>query len=165
MPGLRRQLAPSSIKREKLPPRGATPPLSAAGAQPSPKPRKAVASRVAHKKGIIATMHGKKKNTTSRTYRYRPGTVALREIRKLQTSTRNLISGAPFRRLVRQITTDNFKDGIRFQSTALEAMQDATEAFLVHVLADANLCALHAGRVTVMPKDLQLARRLRGDRE
>mmetsp|Transcript_4675 Transcript_4675/g.8077 ORF Transcript_4675/g.8077 Transcript_4675/m.8077 type:complete len:145 (-) Transcript_4675:557-991(-) len=93
--------------------------------------------------------------------RFRPGTVALREIRKYQKSTALLIRKLPFARLVKQIT-ENFATDKRWQGIALEALQQATEAYLVHLFEDANLCAIHAKRVTIMPKDIQLARRIRG---
>jgi histone H3 len=96
-------------------------------------------------------------------HRYRPGTVALREIRKYQKSTDLLIRKLPFQRLVREIAQD-FKNDLRFQSTAILALQEAAEAFLVSLFEDTNLCAIHAKRVTIMPKDIQLARRIRGDR-
>lgn len=95
--------------------------------------------------------------------RYRPGTVALREIRKYQKSTGMLIRRLPFQRLVREIA-QAFKDDVRFQSTAILALQEASEAYLVGLFEDCNLCAIHANRVTIQPKDLQLARRIRGDR-
>ena len=95
--------------------------------------------------------------------RYRPGTVALRQIRKYQTSSELLIRKLPFQRLVREIA-QQIKDDIRFQSTAIQALQEATEAYLVSLFEDTNLCALHAKRVTIMPRDLQLARRLRQER-
>lgn len=95
-------------------------------------------------------------------HRYRPGTVALREIRKYQKSTELLIRKLPFQRLVREIAAD-FKTDLRFQSSAVLAIQEAAECFLVHLFEDANLAAIHAKRVTIMPKDLQLARRIRGD--
>ncbi|EJD53624.1 histone-fold-containing protein [Auricularia subglabra TFB-10046 SS5] len=101
--------------------------------------------------------------------RYRPGTVALREIRKYQKSTDLLMAKLPFARVVREISEDmitSYGDystgGLRWQSSALLALQEATEAFLVHLFEDANLCAIHAKRVTIMQRDLQLARRLRG---
>ncbi|TBU32798.1 histone-fold-containing protein [Dichomitus squalens] len=101
--------------------------------------------------------------------RFRPGTVALREIRKYQKSTDLLIRKLPFSRVVREIALDMITDtveygdnGLRWQSSAILALQEATEAFLVHMFEDANLCAIHAKRVTVMQRDIQLARRLRG---
>ena len=94
--------------------------------------------------------------------RYRPGTVALRQIRKYQRSTDLLIAKLPFRRLVREIAT-NIDNQKRFQATALQAIQEAAEAFLVGLLEEANLCAIHAKRVTLMSKDIQLARKIRGD--
>ncbi len=74
-----------------------------------------------------------------------------------------MIRKAPFQRLVREVAQD-FKIDLRFQSTAVLALQEAAEAYLVGVFEDANLCAIHAKRVTIMPKDMQLARRLRGER-
>jgi histone H3 len=96
-------------------------------------------------------------------HRYRPGTVALREIRKYQKSTELLIRKLPFQRLVREIAQD-FKTDLRFQSSAILALQEASEAYLVGLFEDTNLCAIHAKRVTIMPKDVQLARRIRGER-
>ena len=95
--------------------------------------------------------------------RYRPGTLALREIRKYQRSTDLLIRKLPFQRLVREIAQD-LKSDLRFQSTAILALQEASESYLVGLFEDTNLCAIHAKRVTIMPKDMQLARRIRGER-
>ena len=95
--------------------------------------------------------------------RFRPGTVALREIRKYQRNTELLIRKLPFQRLVREVAQD-FKTDLRFQSHAVLALQEAAEAYLVHLFEDSNLCAIHAKRVTILPKDIQLARRLRGER-
>jgi histone H3/H4 len=89
--------------------------------------------------------------------------VALREIRKYQRSHDLLIKKLPFQRLVRDIAM-NFKAELRFQSQAVFALQEAAEAFLVALFEDTNLCAIHAKRVTIMPKDMLLARRIRGDR-
>ena len=96
-------------------------------------------------------------------HRYRPGTVALREIRRYQKSTDLLIRKLPFQRLVREIAQD-FKSDLRFQGSAVLALQEAAEAYLVGLFEDTNLCAIHAKRVTIMPKDIQLARRIRGER-
>ncbi|KAH7693410.1 histone H3 [Aphelenchoides avenae] len=103
-----------------------------------------------------------------KTHRYRPGTVALREIRRYQKSTELVIRKLPFQRLVREIS-----DGIaskrkvepwRYQSNALLALQTAAEEYLLGVFEDANMCAIHAKRVTIMPKDIQLAGRIRGEK-
>ena len=104
-----------------------------------------------------------------RPHRYRPGTVALREIRRYQKSTDLLIHKAPFQRLVKQIHQEMFRNhpdkaSMRYQSTAVLALQEASEAYLVGLFEDTNLCAIHAKRVTIMPKDIQLARRIRGER-
>ena len=93
-------------------------------------------------------------------HRYRPGTVALREIRRYQKSTDLLLRKLPFQRLAREIT-QNVRGDLRFQATALAASQEASEAFLVGLMEDTNLCAIHARRVTIMPKDLQLSQRIR----
>ena len=95
--------------------------------------------------------------------RFRPGTVALREIRKYQRTTDLLIRRLPFQRLVREIAQD-FKTEVRFQASAILAIQEAAEAYLVNLFEDTNLCAIHAKRVTIMPRDMQLARRIRGER-
>jgi len=97
-------------------------------------------------------------------HRYRPGTVALREIRHYQKSTELVIRKQPFQRLVREVTRDTMKKDYRFQSHAIMALHEASEAYLVSLFEDTNLCAIHAKRVTIMPKDMQLARRIRGDR-
>ena len=96
-------------------------------------------------------------------HRFKPGTIALREIRKYQKSTELLIRKLPFQRLVREIATE-FKQEIRFQSQAVLALQEAAEAYMVSLFEDTNLCAIHAKTVTIMSKDLQLAKRIRGDR-
>ena len=119
-------------------------------------PRKQLATKAA-RKSAPATGGVKKP------HRYKPGTVALREIRRYQKSTELLIRKLPFQRLVREIAQD-FKTDLRFQSSAVAALQEASEAYLVGLFEDTNLCAIHAKRVTIMPKDIQLARRIRGER-
>jgi histone H3 len=96
-----------------------------------------------------------------RPHRFKPGTVALREIRRYQKNTELLLRKAPFQRLVREVA-QSFADDLRFQSSAVAALQEAAEAYLVGLFEDTNLCALHAKRVTIMAKDMQLARRIRG---
>ena len=122
-------------------------------------PRKRVAGKAVGKS--LAT-HGNS-NKKQKPHRYRPGTVALREIRRYQKSTDLLIPKLPFQRLVREIAQDINSD-LRFQYSAILALQQVAEAYLVGVFEDSNLCAIHAKRVTVMPKDIQLARRIRGER-
>ena len=127
--------------------------------------RKKAAARMAKKGGQKAPKGGVKKR-----YRYRPGTVALKQIRQYQKSTELLIRKLPFQRLVREIASDSevikspLCGKVRFQSAAIMALQEATEAYLVGLFEDSNLCAIHARRVTIMPKDIQLARRIRGER-
>jgi len=120
---------------------------------------KAPRKQLAHKAARKAPSPGGIKKP----HRYKPGTVALREIRKFQKSTELLIRKAPFQRLVREIAQE-YKTDLRFQSNAVAALQEASEAYLVGLFEDTNLCAIHAKRVTIMPKDMQLARRIRGER-
>jgi len=141
-------------------------------------PRKQLASKAARKSAPASG--GLKKP-----HRYKPGTVALREIRRYQKSTELLVRKLPFQRLVREIAQD-YKTDVRFQASAIEALQEASESFLVGMFEDTNLCAIHAKRVTIMQKDtvttdsscqvhvlkrvtimqkdMHLARRIRGDR-
>ncbi|XP_056604169.1 uncharacterized protein LOC130420700 [Triplophysa dalaica] len=99
-------------------------------------PRKQLATKAA-RKSAPATGGVKKP------HRYRPGTVALREIRRYQKSTELLIRKLPFQRLVREIAQD-FKTDLRFQSSAVMALQESSEAYLVGLFEDTNLCAIHA---------------------
>ena len=98
-------------------------------------------------------------------HRYRPGTVALREIRRFQKTTELLIRKAPFQRVVREITQNLFPNkDLRFQSLAVLALQEASEAYMVvGLFEDTNLAAVHAKCVTILPKDMYLARRIRGE--
>lgn len=106
---------------------------------------------------------GDTKNS-QRPHRFRPGTVALREIRRYQKSTDLLIRKLPFQRLVREVVDGHmFCDFMRFQAPAMAALQEASEAYLVSLFEDSNLCAIHAKRVTVMRQDMVLARRIRGE--
>ncbi len=106
--------------------------------------------------------NGPSNGGVKRPHRYRPGTVALREIRHYQKSTELLIRKLPFQRLVRELAQE-CKADLRFQGSAILALQEAAEAYLVGIFEDTNLCAIHAKRVTIMPKDIQLARRIRGE--
>ena len=119
-------------------------------------PRKSVGNKAARKGRAGA-------GGVKKPHRFRPGTVALREIRRYQKSTELLLRKLPFQRLVREIAQD-FKTDLRFQSSAIAALQEAAEAYLVGLFEDTNLCAIHAKRVTIMARDVQLARRIRGER-
>mmetsp|Transcript_11496 Transcript_11496/g.23721 ORF Transcript_11496/g.23721 Transcript_11496/m.23721 type:complete len:148 (+) Transcript_11496:65-508(+) len=94
--------------------------------------------------------------------RMRPGERALREIRQYQNSTDLLIRRLPFARLVREIQQGLARQTYSWQASAILALQEAAEAHLVGLFEDCNLCAVHGKRVTIMPKDMQLARRIRG---
>ena len=103
---------------------------------------------------------------------YRPSLVALREIRRYQSSTENLIKRTPFQRLIREISQEyriqpngpgTPSVQVRFQSTAIAALQEAAENYIVGLFEDVNLLAIHARRVTIMPRDIRLALRIRGD--
>ena len=130
-------------------------------------PRKSVAAAAARNSSIVVAPKkvpaGPVFGGVKKARRFRPGTVALREIRKYQKNTDLLIRKNPFQRLVREIAQD-FKTDLRFQSHAIMALQEASEAYLVNLFEDTNLCAIHAKRVTIMTRDMQLARRIRGER-
>ncbi len=114
----------------------------------------------------LATRAARSANATGgikKPHRYRPGTVALRDIRRYQKSTDLLIRKLPFQRVVREIIKSWLIE-IRFQGSAILALQEAAEAYLVGLFEDTNLCAIHAKRNTIMPKDMQLALRIRGER-
>jgi histone H3 len=104
-------------------------------------PRKNLASKAVRK-------HVPSTGGVKRPFRYKPGTVALREIRRYQRSTELLIRKLPFQRLVREIAQD-FKCDLRFQSSAIGALQESAEAYIVSLFEDTNLCAIHAKRVTI----------------
>ena len=128
--------------------------------------RKSTGGKAVAKKRL-ATKAARKSNRggVKKPHRYRPGTVALREIRRYQKSTELLLRKLPFQRLCREITEDFDKGGVnRWNGTAVLALQEAAEAYLVGLFEDTNLCAIHAKRVTIFPKDIQLARRIRGER-
>ena len=118
-------------------------------------PRKTLATKAARKSA--PAQGGVKKP-----HRYRPGTVALREIRRYQKSSDLLIRKLPFQRFIREIG-QGFKADLKYQATGLLALQESSEAYLTSLMEDTNLCAIHAKRVTIMPKDMQLARRIRGE--
>lgn len=119
-------------------------------------PRKDIAAKAARKNPVPWSQLKPKKK------RFRPGTVAIREIRKFQKSTELLIRKVPFQRLVKEVAQDVSSTPMRFQSIAILALQEAAEAYLTGLFEDTNLCAIHAKRVTIMPKDMQLARKIRG---
>lgn len=104
----------------------------------------------------------KKHQPPKKKRRYRPGTVALREIRKYQKTSDLLVAKAPFQRIVKEICT-NIKSDIRYQSSAVLATHEAAESYLVGLNEDANFCAIHGKRVTVMPKDMQLVKTIKKD--
>jgi histone H3/H4 len=163
----RNQADPSSDPSSPVPAKRAKPATArkSTGGHPPRRGRDEVASAAPPGGARESGADGQRKK-----HRYRPGTVALREIRKYQKTTDLLIQRLPFSRVVREIALDMMTDtneydgetGLRWQSSAILALQEATEAYLVHLFEDANLCAIHAKRVTIMQRDIQLARRIRG---
>ena len=118
-------------------------------------PRKQLATKAAPK--------SRGRGGVKKTHRYRPGTVSLCEFRRYQKSPDLLIRKLPFQRLVREIAQDTFLE-LRFQGPALLALQEASEAYLIGLFEDTNLCAIHAKRITTTPKDIHLAHHIRGER-
>ena len=127
-------------------------------------PRRHLATKVPKifpkKNRKISKKIGRKKEL--KRFRFRPGARALREIREYQRTTNLLIRKIPFQRLVREIA-QGLRSDIRFQSPAIGALQEAAEKYLIGLFEDTNLCAIHAKRITIMPKDLKLAQRIRGE--
>ncbi|CDK24778.1 unnamed protein product [Kuraishia capsulata CBS 1993] len=136
---------------------------SARNPRTPPSPTTPVRGNRSNLSGLARNMPGDPTNL-KRKHRYKPGTVALREIRRYQKSTDLLLRKLPFARLVREVAQDciGYDYALKWQSVAIMALQEASEAFLVHLFEDTNLCALHAKRVTIMQRDIQLARRIRG---
>ncbi|KAF2457087.1 histone-fold-containing protein [Lineolata rhizophorae] len=158
-------------QRQVKPPGGRPGPMRYVNATPSKRPRHSAGGKnVGSGRKAQKTVGGRRVSGVEpgdpvprKKRRYKPGTLALREIRRYQASTDLLIQKLPFSRLVREIASYMVIDkDLRWQSQAIMALQEASEAFLVHLFEDTNLCAIHAKRVTIMQKDIQLARRLRG---
>ncbi|KAK0521636.1 histone H3.1 [Tilletia horrida] len=127
--------------------------------------RKSTGGKVVQKKLATKAVRANAASTyggVKKAFRYKPGTVALREIRRYQHNTELLIRKHSFQLLARDLAKW-YRPDIRFQSTALQAMQEATEAFLVQLFVDTCDAAVHAKRKTIQPKDMDLARRIRGD--
>ena len=128
--------------------------------------RRSVGGKAPTMKSIAAKRRKTYPKTTGgffKPHRWRPGTKSLRCIRRLQKTTKLLIPKLPFQRLVKGIAKKMLTD-IRFQSSAILALQEASEAFLIALFEDTQLLAIHAGRITIKPEDMQLARRVRGER-
>ncbi|KAK9014686.1 hypothetical protein V6N11_005835 [Hibiscus sabdariffa] len=149
----------ASMKRTQKP--SATQKAAATVASPSTAPRqtRSASSRRPSKTGGQATSS---QGTPKKPHRFKPGTRALQEIRKYQKTMHRLIPAASFIREVRAISFRFAPDIGRWQAEALIAIQEAAEDYLVKLFGDAMLCAIHAKRVTLMKKDIQLARRLGG---
>ena len=158
-------------------------PSSAMGSDIQPErrvPLKTTSKRVATKGGKQPQKHMLHKllrqNSTTggikKPHRYHSGLLGLQEIHRYQQSTDSLIRKTPFNKLIKEISQEYrvCPDGpgtpsvqVRFQSTALVALQETAENFLVGLFEDVNLLAVHAKRVTVMPHDIRLALGICGD--
>ena len=133
----------------------------------APSLSKNEARRLAVARAEARCRGGKEPRTdASKPKRYRPGTVALQEIRRYQWTTELLIRKAPFDCLIRELVQDLRCGGheLGISPAAITALQEAAEAYLVLLFEDTNLCAIHAKHVTIMPKDIQLAWRICGER-
>ena len=149
--------SPSSLPTRQLVQMAAEARPSALGEEPAQRKLHPTIGGKAPRKEFL------KAGKVKKTRKYRPGTVALCKIRWYQKSTELLIRKLLFSWLVREIAQEVGKTDMRFQGSAIICLQEAAEAYLVSLLEDANLCAIHAKRVTIMPKDVQLARRIRGE--
>jgi len=155
--------SPSPVKHHKK----AKQPTARKSTGPPQNPKKTTNSPAKGRKSLPIPSKSPKNRSvgpgTPGKRRYRPGTRALMEIRKFQKSTNLLIPKLPFSRLIREIAVKVCSADMRFQSAAIMALQEAAEAYLVTLFEDTVLCAVHAKRVTIMPKDIILARRIRGE--
>ena len=115
-------------------------------------------ARAPAKKGLMASSPAR--GPAPATHKFRPGTRALMEIRRFQKQTGLLIARAPFARFARRVGSDH-KDDVRFRPAAMDVLQEATEAYILSILQNANSIAIHSKRVTLMPKDIKLAVELR----
>nr|UHA57731.1 histone H3.6 [Crypthecodinium cohnii] len=133
------------------------------GKAPGKAFREQLAGKAPRKQTTVPGADGARLNRVKRSHRLKSGQVALREIKQYQKSTDLLLLKLPFQRLIKELCEETLKVEVRFQAQAILALQEATEAYLVGLFEDTNLCAVHAKRVTIMPRDLELARRLRGE--
>ncbi len=108
----------------------------------------------------LATKDGSEVTAPYRPHRYPPGVVRQREIHKQQKSTDLILSRASVTRLTREVI-QNLGDRKRIGVDALSVLQGGIESYMISILRAANIAALHAGRTTVMPKDLHVIRRIR----
>ena len=156
-----RKTSPKSAKGTEKPKSVAKASSKAASRPASKASSKAPASKAGTKK------HTKKSAAapagTKKAHRFRPGTVALREIKRYQRSDELIFPILAFDRLVREIAQD-YKTDLRFGKGAFAAIHLFTEYYIVDLLMDTQLSSIHAKRVTIMPKDIQLARRIRKER-
>lgn len=130
--------------------------------------RQDLSSSIATKVLTQKQVHRRKSGLTypprpTKVRRYRPGTVALREIRYFQKSTELLLRKSPFSRLIREIAQIHTKStDLMWQAAAIAALQEAAEAYLIGLFEDTNIVAINSRRVTIMPRDMQVVRRIRG---
>jgi len=165
--GVQVQVAPSRASRSSQQPSTSGQAQSQASASTATSPRsRRTAQRLRIRPAVVDEESDEEEVQSQtprrRNRRYRPGFLAMQEIRKYQKTTELLIPRLSFQRLVREVC-QQFKSDFRFQAAALGALQEAAEAYLVGMFEDTNLLAIHARRVTIQPKDIQLARRIRGD--
>eukprot|EP00171_Calliarthron_tuberculosum_P011027 IDg11027t1 len=156
----------AASRRVRVPSARKSAPLMQVIARKSTSVSKAAARKSAPVYGVSTVEHGTYRNSEGRLPKKRrpSGSVALKDIRKLQRSTELLIRKLPFQRLVREIASD-FCEDIRFKAAAVGALQEAAEAQAVGLFEDSTLCTIHAKRVTLFPRDVRLARRIRGELE
>jgi len=127
------------------------------GSSSSPRPRSKTGGKT-----YISQKTSKKTTPKKKLPR---GIATLKEIKKLQKTADLLIPKLPFARAIKELGEQYSRAGLRWQAEAILALQEAAEAYLVHLFEDTNLCCIHAKRVTIMPKDIRLARRIRGQGE
>lgn len=155
----------SSAPKRKLQNTATTTTTGAEDAKGDEEQRKKKKKKKTSEEKTVAQMHDTERSPTTeqqQQHQQQQRSIRVYHKRRAHDSNAPLLRRRPFQRLVREIASDYHTDS-RFQAMALAALQEASEAFLVALFEDANLCALHASRVTLQPRDLVLARRIRGD--
>ena len=129
-------------------------------------PMKPMAIKMAARKleiQVQAQAEADQQSARPKRHRFKPGPLTIQEIRRYQDATVPILRKKPFVKLVKELSRD-FKRELRYQSISMNALAEASEAFLVKMFEEADLCAKHGKRKEITPKDIKLARRLRGER-
>ena len=130
--------------------------------QPSPQPSPQPSTQMSEKQQAPQIGKAIKKIQKSKVWQFWSGTRALKEIWKFQKTTKLLIPKISFLRVVHEIIQKEYM-WYRIQVGATLALYEAAESYIIHIFEDTNLCVIHARHIMIMPKDMKLARKIRGE--